>query len=128
MADPKPTRSRRPRLVILLAALTLGLSTSALATSPHQSPYYVNNGCKWLGYHEYSATRVVGITHEEIPDTSGFDCAEVSVKIRVNGVDFWGYHLTYAVATVDGSGLVFTHSDHNADPPGVPPYVGFRMF
>ena len=107
-----------------IAAGSFGsLAGVANASSPHSSALKTNSGCSWDGYHKYTNGSSITADTEK---KSG-NCVEVSVALkRVGGTAIWQYNATKAVASVTGA-VTFEYSDHNADPLGTAPYVGFRM-
>jgi len=118
---------RGPRVLIVMAAALLFLlaAVPAIATSPN-SGSATNNGCSWAGYHSYDEVDsgfAYGYT-----DKTGGNCVEVNVKVRVNGSNTWDYDDDFASVYISGWGLDFNYSDHNADPLGPAPYVGFRLY
>lgn len=92
-----------------------------MATSPHNSALHTNNGCSWDGYHAYSSSSARADTEKK-----GGNCVEVHVRMSTSTGLTQDWDSTKAAVSVSSS-LSFNYSDHNADPLGPPPYIGFRM-
>ncbi len=113
----------RSATALVLAAMLALAPLPATTWSGHYTDWVENNGCEWRGYHRYDEVRdgyARGITWGRGA------CSEVSVRVWVDGNYTPGYGQTRASASVTGWGLDFNYTDHNADPEGPPPYVGFR--
>lgn len=113
-------------VAVLLLALQLALAPlPASASNFHWSGWVTNNACEWRGYHDYDE---FGPGYAQAVTYGRGSCSEVGVRLWVNGSYTPGYGQTSAFAYVSGWGLDFNFSDHNADPEGPPPYVGFRLW
>lgn len=113
-------------LVVALAMLMMLAAVPVVATSGHSAQAGPNNGCTWKGYHSYDEVGD-GFAYGYTDEVGDGDCVEVNVKVRVNGNNTWDYGADWASVYISGWGLDFNYSDHNADPLGPPPYVGFRL-
>lgn len=111
-----------PAAVALAAAATFGVGAPALASSPHNGPLQTNNGCSWDGYHNYSSSSARADTEKK-----GGNCVEVHVRMAYNGTSIQDWDSSKAAVSVSGT-ITFNYSDHNADPLGTPPYVGYRLY
>lgn len=118
----------RLRLVLGMAlVLLVAMALPASAAPNHTSATYTNNGCSWSGYHNYDED---GSDSFAFASTSkrGGNCVEVSVRMKYGSTTTgYNYGSSYASLYHTGWSLDFQWSDHNADPLGPPPYVGFRM-
>lgn len=117
------------RLVgVVFTFMMIWIPLSAGAADNHTSAWVLNNGCKWRGHHNFGTptTQIVTATTTE---DAGQSCAEVAVKVRWGAGDVWDWDAAFAEVRISyqGANNLFVHSDHNADPVGPPPYVGFRM-
>ncbi len=125
---PKSKLSRKAAAVVLGCGLGVatfgGLAGVAGASTNHNSSISTNNGCSYDGYHKYTN----GSSATADTEKKSGNCVEVSVRLWRSGssTSINHYHPTKAIASVSGS-ITFVSSDHNADPLGTPPYVGFNM-
>ncbi len=111
-------------------ALVLLVTTAlpASASPNHTSATYTNNGCSWSGYHDYDESGSDSFAYASTSKRGG-NCVEVSVRMRYNNTTTsYNYDDTFTWLRHNGWSLDFKWSDHNADPLGPPPYVGFRMY
>jgi len=120
-------RKQGPKVLMVMAVAMLLLlaAVPAMASSGH-SASTTNNGCEWKGYHSYDEVDS-GFAYGYTDELSG-TCVEVNVKVRVNSANTWDYGTSFASVYISGWDLNFNYSDHNADPLGPDPYVGFRLY
>lgn len=116
----------RRAAALMLAVLLAFAPIPASATSNHWSSWTgPNHGCEWLGHHSYDE---IGAGHARGATYGRGDCSEVMVKVWYDDTHVRGFGQVVANASVYGWGLDFKYTDHNADPEGPPPYVGFRLW
>ena len=127
---------RRMRVVVFVAIAAVVLfGATAAASNFHTSSTYTNNGCSWKGGHSWYDVNPPYFTVAEGQSWTGetvqYSCSQVSVRMRY---DIWttsyAYHWDWASVyrQIPGPLFNFHWSDHNADPPGSPPWVGFRLY
>lgn len=123
---------RRIRQGLVPLAFALALSPVGVATAfpNHSSGNVTNNSCTWRGYHNYYQVDQYGSgANSSTQNMSG--CLEVSVRMHY---DVFYSTLTFAPYFASqarewyGLPSEFHWSDHNANPLGSPPWVGFRMY
>lgn len=124
-------RRRRGRATAI-ACVTICLSLLfpapgiAAAHPYHKSLTYTNNGCKWYGVHEVAST-VGGEFAAGAGTYRVAGCVEVHVRLKVDNKPILEDY-DYSLASVAINPMnTFKYSDHNANPSGAPPYVGFRF-
>lgn len=116
----------RPKVTISLLVLTVALFSlfvleSTAGASPNHSGWAEENGCLWIGEHDYDSQNAEASTFT----TDGCD---VHVRLAFNGTEVLeDYDDSSAWAAVGSWSVDFDYSDHNAYVPG-PYWVGFRLY
>ena len=106
--------------------VSAGLGAVAADHPYHKSSTKSYNGCDYFGEHD--AVQVVSGDWVAGAGTSNEGgCAEVSVKLRVDGLDWYDWDASYAWANVQPAGWLMW-SDHNANPLGPAGWIGFKMY
>lgn len=119
------TRRSSVAVGIFITLLVVAMALPADAKKNHTSNTYTNNGCPWVGYHNWGSGYAEAYTTHF--DGTGLFCTEMQVKLRVNGYTYIDNDADYAAYQISANIYSFSWTDHNANPSGPPPWVGFRM-